>query len=161
MRSIGLFALLLFTAPSAVAADQPPPTASVLVDGQVQSPRQLTESDLEGLTPTQIHASFLTGHGQEEGTFSDVLLWTLLQQAKIVDGPGKGAHLRHIVIVTGRDGYAVPLAIGELDPDFEGKSVIVAFAKAGAPLGPGLRIIVPGDHHAGRCVRDVVHIEVK
>jgi hypothetical protein len=92
-----------------------------------------------------------------------VLLWTLLANAVTVDGPEKGAQLRHTVLVTGSDGHAVALAIGELDPKFEGKSVIVATAKDGKPLGPadGLRLIVPGDKHGGRAVRDIVHVEVK
>jgi hypothetical protein len=38
--------------------------------------------------------------------------------------------------------------------------VIVAYAEDGKPLD-GLRLIVPGDKHGGRAVKDVVHIEVK
>ena len=39
--------------------------------------------------------------------------------------------------VTGADGYVVALAVGELDPEFEGKSVLVAYARDGKPT-PGL-----------------------
>ncbi|HEX4081153.1 MAG TPA: hypothetical protein VHX61_19995 [Rhizomicrobium sp.] len=48
------------------------------------------------------------------------------------------------------------------NPDFEGKNVILAYAKDGK-LAPadGIRLIVPGDHHGGRDVRDVVTIEVR
>jgi DMSO/TMAO reductase YedYZ molybdopterin-dependent catalytic subunit len=90
-------------------------------------------------------------------------LWTLLVDASVVDAPEKGAHLSHTILVTGSDGYAVALSMGEIDPKFEGKSVIIAYAKNGNPLGTedGLRLIVPGDNHGGRAVRDVVRIEVK
>ena len=83
--------------------------------------------------------------------------------AAIVDADPK-QHLRHAIIVTsGADQYAVALSIGEIDPKFEGKSVIIAYAKDGKPLDPedGPRLIVPGDAHGGRAVREVAHIEVK
>ena len=87
----------------------------------------------------------------------------MLSNAGIVDQGGKSAHLHHTIIVTGRDGYAVALALGEIDPKFENKSVILAYAKDGQPLDPsmGIRLIVPGDQHGGRSVRDVVKIELQ
>ena len=65
--------------------------------------------------------------------------------------------------MTASDGYAVVLSEGEVDPDFEGKTVLLAYAKDGKPLNPsdGVRLVVPGDHHGGRAVRDVVKIEVQ
>ena len=48
----------------------------------------------------------------------------------------------------------------ELDPNFEGKQVLVAYAQDGKPL-PALRLVIPADAHAGRNVRDVVAIEVR
>jgi hypothetical protein len=35
------------------------------------------------------------------------------------------ARLRHTVTVTGRDGYVAVLALAELDPEFEGKRLIL------------------------------------
>jgi len=53
--------------------------------------------------------------------------------------------LRHVIILTGRDGYAVVLSASELAPDFEGKSVILALTRRGEPIKPeeGVRLIVP------------------
>lgn len=145
-------------APSVVAAD-----AGIAIDGQVQKTEHLTVSDLQALAPTSISVSFVTGHGQETGTYTGVLLWTLLTNAAIVDADQK-QHLRHTIFVTsGADQYVVALSIGELDPKFEGKSVIIAYSKDGKPLDAedGLRLIVPGDAHGGRAVKDVAHIEVR
>jgi DMSO/TMAO reductase YedYZ molybdopterin-dependent catalytic subunit len=145
----------------ACAADAPP--AGVAIDGQVQTVQHLTVQDLQKLPSTSVTVNYVTGHGTETGTYTGALLWTLLNNAVLVNGPAKGAVLRHVVTVTGRDGYAVILSAGELSPDFEGKSVILAFAKDGQPLTPedGLRLIVPGDKHGGRAVHDVVVIHVQ
>ncbi len=153
---IAALALLLAGAAPALAA-------GLTLDGEVQKPQQLTASDLEAMPATSVQVSFVTGHGEESASYTGVLLWTLLANAVTVDGPEKDAQLRHTILVTGSDGYAVALAVGELDPKFEGKAVIVAYAKDGKPLDPadGLRLVVPGDKHGGRAVRDVVHIEVK
>ena len=79
-----------------------------------------------------------------------------------IDEPGKNASLRHTLLIAGRDGYAVALAFGEIDPHYEGKSVILAYAGGEPPVSFGaLRLVVPGDAHGGRSVRDVAAIEVK
>ncbi len=86
----------------------------------------------------------------------------MLENAGLVDDPGKNASLKHTLLITGRDGYAVALAIGELDPHYEGKSVILAYAGGDPPASTAqLRLVVPGDVHGGRSVRDVAAIEVR
>ena len=64
-----------------------------------------------------------------------------------------------MVRVTGADGYAAPVAMAEIAPAFEGKPVILAVTRNGAPLARPL-LVVPGDHLHGRDVRDVVAIVV-
>ena len=57
------------------------------------------------------------------------------------------------------DGYAVALA--EIDPEFEGKQVLLAYRRNGQPIeGNTLRLVVPADRHGGRSVRDVVRIDL-
>ena len=65
-------------------------------------------------------------------------------------------------MITGRDGYAVALAVGEIDPHYEGKQIIIAYA-GGEPSASAssLRLVVPGDFHGGRSVRDVAKIELR
>jgi DMSO/TMAO reductase YedYZ molybdopterin-dependent catalytic subunit len=152
-----VFAVVLVFAAGGFAFAEP----VVVLDGQVQKSGQLRESDLKALPATTESVSFMTGKGAETGSYTGVLLWTLLTNATIIEEPK--THLSHIVMVTGSDGYAVSFSIGELDPKFEGKQVILAYAKDGQPLGPddGLRLIVPRDVHGGRAVKDVVHIEVR
>ena len=71
------------------------------------------------------------------------------------------ARLRRTIWVTGRDGYTAALALAEIDPEFEGKQVLLAYRRDGKPIdGNTLRLVVPGDRHGGRSVRDVVRIEV-
>jgi DMSO/TMAO reductase YedYZ molybdopterin-dependent catalytic subunit len=135
--------------------------AGFSLGGDVQNPAQMTVADLQALPPTNVSVTFLTSHGPESGSYTGVLLWTLLNNA-VIAGDEK-SRLHHTVLVSGSDGYTVAIAVGELDPNFEGKQVIIAYAKDGQPLSAaeGLRLIVPGDKHGGRAVKDVVHIEVK
>jgi hypothetical protein len=91
--------------------------------------------------------------------------WTLLQQAVIKLTPGvKNDILRHTIVVTGSDGYAVVLSVGEIDPKFGGDRAIIAYSMDGKPLRHGrgpARLIVPTDKAAGRAVSDVVSITVR
>ena len=55
---------------------------------------------------------------------------------------------------------ATPLA--ELDPEFEGKEVLIANTADGRPMADGgLRLVVPGDQRGGRSVHDLVRIVVR
>ena len=155
IRRIGFSVVLLFAVAGGASA------TGFSIGGQVQKPTQLSANDLRTLPPTNVTVSMLTEHGQESGTYTGALLWTLLANAQFVEEP-KG-HLRHTILVTGSDDYTVAIAVGELDPNFEGKKVIIAYAKDGKPfdIDDGLRLIVPGDKHGGRAVKNVVHIEVK
>jgi len=116
---------------------------------------------LRALPATELALGFMAGSKPEKGAFKGVLLWRLLGQAEIKTRPGKGANLLHTITVTGQDGYAVALAIAEIDPRFEGKTVLLAYDQDGRPLRGGFRLIVPGDGEGGRSVRNVVRIEVQ
>jgi hypothetical protein len=70
--------------------------------------------------------------------------------------------LRHTVAVTGRDGYAAVLALAEIDPEFEGKKVLLAYRRNNQPFPNNeLRLVVPGDRRGGRSVHDVMRIELR
>jgi DMSO/TMAO reductase YedYZ molybdopterin-dependent catalytic subunit len=89
----------------------------------------------------------------------------LLQEAGIKTDPAvKNDIVRHIVTVTGSDGYGAVLSLGEIDPEFGGDQAIVAFAQDGKPLDEKsgfARLIIPGDKTAGRAVSGIATIEVK
>lgn len=155
MRAL-VFALLVCAAGPALAD-------GIAIGGQVQHPGTVTVADLQKLPATTVPISFMTDKGQESASYTGALLLTVIGNATPIDGPGKNAKLRHTYLVTASDGYAVALSEGEIDPNFEGKSVILAYEKDGKPLDPaqGIRLVVPGDKHGGRAVHDVVKIEVQ
>ena len=144
------------------AASHPSSPASLVLDGQVKHPLRLAADELRPLPATRLDISFQGEHGVEKATYTGTLLWILLKRAGGLDAAGKREDLRHTMTITGRDGYAVVLALGEIDPDFGGRAAMIAYARDGRPIGAGeLRLVIPGDKHGGRDVRDVVRIEVR
>ena len=155
MRRLGLLAIaaLALGAADALAPD------AMTVDGHAEHVLHLTLAQLKAMQQHELDISFETGHGPQSGHYAGALLWDVVQQAGIVDEPSAKAkhHLQHALRVTGRDGYVVAVALGEIDPDFEGKTVILGEdSEAGR-----IRLIVPGDKHGGRNVRDVVRVEIE
>ena len=154
--------LLMLMATAAPGGAQPSgPPASLSVQGQVRHPLSFTAAELARLPPTTVESRFDTEHGPEHATYTGVLLWTLLGKAGLVNAPGRKTYLQHTIMVRGRDGYMVALSVAELDPGFEGKPVVVAYAQDGKPAAPGLRLVVPLDKEGGRSVKDLVAIEVR
>ena len=135
-----------------------------LLDGLVQHPMTITPETLKAGPSSTVHIHYLTGHGPEDADFAGISLWDLLQQAGLAEAlTERKTRSSHYLVVTGHDGYQVVIALGEIDPDFEGKRVLIATTRNGQPLAPrdGLRLVVPGDKHGGRAVFDIAHIELK
>ena len=153
-----MLALLSGLAGVSAAAAVPLPDG-LRIQGRVAHQQILTLTDLEQLPLTTISLTQASEHGPQQVTYGGVLLWTLLDRALLVDEPGRKTHLRHIILAQGADGYAVALGVGEVDPNFEGKQVIVALTRNGAPMH-SLELAVPGDRHAGRNVHDLNVITV-
>lgn len=149
-------ALLLFLASHPASADPAP----LAVAGRVEHPASLTLPQLQAMPPVTVTMPRATPQGPGSTSYTGALLWSLVVAATPVDEAGPHSHLRHTVMAGGSDGYVVALAIGELDPDFAGKQVIVAYEQDGKPL-PAPRLVVPGDAKAGRNVRDLVSIDVR
>jgi DMSO/TMAO reductase YedYZ molybdopterin-dependent catalytic subunit len=150
-------AAALATCVFAASAQEPP---TITVSGAVQHPLTLTIADLKAMPGLDVAVSQQTDHGLAQDKFHGVLLWSLIDRAGLANGTEKNAYLRHTVLVAGTDGYAAALSEGEIDPKLEGKQVILAYEKDGAPL-TAPRLVVPGDTHAARGVHDVVTVEVK
>ncbi len=129
------------------------PDASLSLSGHLAHPRGFSAADLASLPSA-------TADAADGSHFTGMLLWPLLNQAGWVDAPGRKTHLQHVILAHGRDGYTVALSIGELDPNFAGKAILVATAHDGKPL-KGFELFVPGDSKAGRRVHDLVAIEVQ
>lgn len=159
MRPVpSLAAAALLLALSSFAALAAPASLS----GAVAAPLTLDQATLAALPAQTVDISFETSSGPEKGTYTGVLVWDLLQKAGLVNDPGKNSFLKHVLMITGSDGYSVAIAEGELDPKFGNKPVLLAYKSAdGKTSFDHLRILVPGDVHGGRAVSDVVSIEVK
>ncbi|MEH2362061.1 hypothetical protein [Nostoc sp.] len=122
---------------------------------------------------TEITVSFQTGSGLQTETYYGVPLWELINNPKAGGGlkPGnsglnpKNSFLRQYVLVEATDCYGAVVAIGEIQPNFEGKTVLVAYAKKGSNgtvvslISEGFaRLVVPGDKAGGRYVSNVRNI---
>lgn len=135
---------------------------TLAVDGHVAHPAQLTLDQLKALPPVTVSLAFQTDHGPTSGTWTGALLLDIVKQAAPVDsGSDKSAPLQHTILARGHDGYGVALAIGEIDPRFAGKQVIVAYQRDGKPMeNQTFRLVVPGDAHGGRSVNDLVSLTI-
>jgi len=162
VRKAIVIATTFFFAALTHSASRSEPTTAPVILGAVQHRLVLDEMLLKSLPAVAVDVTFETGEGKKSGRYTGVLLWPLIERGGLVDEAGKNASLRHTLLITGRDGYAVALAIGELDPHYEGKSVILAYAGGEPPASTEeLRLVVPRDVHGGRSVRDVATIEVR
>ena len=137
-----------------------PVQSTVSIQGRVSHPQNISLSELQAMPSLTVEVSHPNAKGVQTNRYTGVLLWTLIKGADPIDENGPRTHLQHVLRAAGRDGYGVALAMGELDPNFEGKQVVVAYAEDGQAL-PALKLIVPGDAKAGRSVRDLVSIDVQ
>jgi len=131
--------------------------SGLLLDGAVAHPGPVSLEMLSGLPQQSMVVAYGTEHGVHAGRVSGVLLWDVLQQAGLVNDPAKHGLLRHTLMVTGRDGYAVAFSLGELSPAGTADPVLLV-------RDAGTRhfdVAVPGDHAGARDVHDVVHIAVR
>ncbi len=144
--------VLLATPVAALARDD----ATLAIQGQVEHPRALARADLAALPRVTVTLT----HDKRRASYTGALLWTIVNAAAPTELPGDRTHVRHTILAHGRDGYAAALAIGELDPNLEGKQVLVAYEQDGKAL-PTPRLVVPGEAHPARSVKDLVAVEVR
>ncbi len=155
-----LLALGLLAPVTPVFAQTTPIPVELALSGRVAHPRTLALDELRALPPIAVEVAHVTSGGKQKASYTGALLWTLLSAAAPMDDAGKGSHFQHVLLARGQDGYAVASAIGELDPRLENKQVVVAYEQDGKPL-PALHLVVPGDAHSARSVRDLVSVEVR
>ncbi len=147
----------------ALAAHQPAAAlpAGIAIISPAGATTTLGIAQIQALPAITITAAFGTAHGPFKAVFTGPLLWTVLTATRAVDAEHPKLAVRQSALITGSDGYAAVLALGEIAPAFEDKKIILATRMNGQYLGPQhLRIVVPGDKMGGRSVRDVVRIAV-
>lgn len=156
LKRVAIAALALFLMVGFAAAQSP----ALVLDGKVKQPQRWTLDDLKKMPAEHATVSYQTDRGVVSASFTGVLLWSLIGAAGGIDDSGKNAELRHAIRITARDEYVVVTSTGELAPDFGNKAAIVAYERDGKPLD-GFRIVMPGDKHGGRNVRDVISINIE
>lgn len=103
-------------------------------------------------------------HGDAPTAWQGVNLIDVLRaQGAPVGKELRGKALAAFVRITAADGYQVIFSLGELDPDFGGRKVVLVDRHEGKPLdakdGP-YRVVVPDDARPARWIRNVVAIEL-
>jgi hypothetical protein len=160
--SVGLLSLI---------AAAPAPEPSIHIGGNVAPGTDWTIHQIETQLPQEIRRVEYT---DKEGkhSYSCVSLDSLLKQAGVakefIMQPGedpkvKHPQLRRIVVVTGKDGYAVVFSLGEIMPAIGNHPVWVALEEDGKRL-PDLespaRLVLPDDKIAARSVHALNEIDV-
>jgi hypothetical protein len=101
---------------------------------------------------------------QAKHHYSGVLVRNILSLVGAPSGDSlRGKALTLVVRITGNDNYSVVFALAEFDPGFSDRTIILAERQDGQPLPENaapFRIVIPGDEHPARWVRQVKSIEV-
>jgi len=148
---------VLLAMPAVGSAHQAPP--SVSVSGEVAAPATYTLAQLAGLPQTTFTSSQPWWWGARTHTDSGVSLEGLVNGAGPILPAAKNALLRVTVTVSGRRGWPVTLALGELDPNFGNHPAYLALQQDGRAL-PAPELVVPGDADGARTAADVDRITV-
>lgn len=143
-----------------------PTDGTLTVDGQVLNPLSLTVESLQTQFSSQtLEASSLSGEETLSSSYTGVSLWQIISAAQPntnEDVPND--QLSFFIVVTGSDGYQLVFSWAELDPAYNGELVLLAYQENGAAIADAegaIRLVVPGDTHAGRYVRGVVNISLR
>ncbi|MEO8471630.1 MAG: molybdopterin-dependent oxidoreductase [Chryseolinea sp.] len=136
-------------------------TATIKVEGEVLTPLSLTLDDLSRMPVTKVKAK---DKEAKEHDFSGVTLYEVLKKAGGTFGPQlKGENMAKFVLIKAADGYQVVYALAEIDPEFTGDLVILAYQVDGGPLPKGegpFRLVAPADKKHSRWIRDINTIKV-
>lgn len=120
----------------------------------------LDPADLAKLPAKEVEAS----DHQTKHRYSGVLVRDILGLVGAPSGDSlRGKTLTLIVRITGADNYAVVFALAEFDPGFSDRTIILADQQDGQPLPDNaapFRVVIPGDAHPARWVRQVKSIEI-
>lgn len=149
------------TPPASPAADE-----AFEITGEVASPGMWTVADLQALPAETVDVSYLTDAGDlVDRQYTGVRFWDVLQQAEpLLDPELPVASLHGYVVLTANDGYVVVVSLGEIDPEFGGQPILLAWEEDGQPL-TGERspvvLVTPGDRSEGRYIHGIVTIEVR
>ena len=135
------------------------------VGGAVDTPLELTRSDLEALPRDQFQIPARQDRSVME-TWSGVPMIEILRKAGAPVGERlRGRNMAAYVVVIAEDGFRAVYALAEIEPRFSPeRRILVADRLDGKPLGGdfgNLRIANKGEGEFSRWVRQVVALEVR
>ena len=133
---------------------QAPPTAALMIQGDVSTPLSLTAPELAKLPRQTVSVPASDG---SIIVYEGVSLFDILQKAGVPSGSKlRGKALTTYVVAMAKDGYQVAFTLGEIDPQFGDETIVVADTRDGKPLpdqqGP-FRLVCPNDKEGARSVR--------
>ena len=154
-----LFALLslLITFQPTLGAQTGGDSLIVRVEGR--APRVLRAADLGALPRDTLRS--VMHHG--EGLFRGPLLRDVLRIAGVPLDSVRGPKLADYAVFEAADGYRVVFGLSELADEISGRRMLLADEMDGKPLPPSdgpWRLIVPGDLHPTRWIRQVIAVTV-
>jgi hypothetical protein len=153
MKTWTLIFLALVWVDSALAADS-------LQVSYLDKKVSLDAGELAKLPTTEVDAS----DHQIKHRYSGVLVRDILGLVGVPFGDAlRGKALSLVVRITANDNYTVVFALAEFDPGFSDRSIVLADQQDGQPLPDNaapFRIVIPGDTHPARWIRQVRSIEV-
>ena len=134
---------------------------SLRVDGEVLKPLTLTFDDLRKMKQTEVKGKDRDG---KEHAYQGVQLVEVQSSAGVTLGALlRGENLVKYVLVKAIDGYEVIYSLPEVDPEFTGQVVLLAYQVDGNPLPKGegpFRMVVPNDKKHARWIREIASIKI-
>ena len=131
-------------------------TGGITVLSPSLQPSEISQQELRALPSVTAAVNADRGPAAQ---YAGPTLWSVLEQAGAIEA-NFHKRVNQQVIVTGQDGYSVTLGMGEIDPEFENKQVILGIVRDGTAVAIP-RLAIPGDKRLGRDVRDVASIVVR
>jgi len=136
------------------------------LDGQVLNPLTVTIDDLRNnYTAQSVDVTYLSGEDTVTTNFTGVPLWQLISSAQPnLNADVQNDRISQFIVVTASDGYQAVIAWGEIDPEFAGQPILVAYEQEGAAIADdegAIRLIVPTDTRGGRYVSGIVNISLR
>jgi DMSO/TMAO reductase YedYZ molybdopterin-dependent catalytic subunit len=159
---IGALVTLAFVFPCRAPGQVAPSAASLRVVGKVAKPLTLHDADLAQLPRKHLEVTDEKGHPV---AYDGVAVAEILRRAGVPLGERlRGRQMKLFVVVNAADRYGVVLAIPELDADFNDRVLIIADRRDGHPIAPPegpFRLVVQGEKHHARWVREVTTLDVE
>jgi Oxidoreductase molybdopterin binding domain len=133
--------------------------------GDLPHPHRINASALHQLPRVEVRATDPHDPGKEIVYAGIPLIEVLKAGGLVLDSGMAGARVTvaMTVLVAAPDGYRAAFSLAELEPELTDRVILLADTKDGQPLSPRegpFRIIVPGEKHPVRWVRQVSTVTV-